>query len=151
MSWNKSQVTSAIKIPAFVSILLIMIHLLNMATGMQLGVFGVYPRDMNGLPGIFTSPFIHGGLDHLFSNIVPLFVMMFTILLFYPKVAVRSMILIYILTGLSVWLMARSVFHIGASGVVYGLISFVFILHFSSKAAVVPSICYPYFRNGLSP
>jgi membrane associated rhomboid family serine protease len=48
------------------------------------------------------------------------------IFIFYKRVAVKSFILIYLLTGLAVWLFARSVFHIGASGVVYGLVSFVF-------------------------
>ena len=157
MSWTKSQINQAIKIPAFTSVILILIHLLNLMTGMRLGFFGVFPRELEGLPGVLTSPFIHGGFDHLFSNIVPLFVMMFTILLFYPKVAVRSMILVYILTGLSVWLLARSVFHIGASGVVYGLISFVFwlgIFRRSSKSiilALIMIIMYSGYFAGVLP
>jgi len=34
--------------------------------------------------------------------------------------------MIYLLTGLAVWGFARPVFHIGASGVVYGFVSFIF-------------------------
>jgi hypothetical protein len=34
--------------------------------------------------------------------------------------------IIYLFTGLSVWLFARPVSHIGASGVVYGLVAFIF-------------------------
>ena len=90
-------------------------------------MYGVYPRTLGGLRGIFLSPFIHGSLHHLFSNSIPLFVLLFMTLFFYRRVAFSSIMLIYILTGLGVWAFARPyVYHIGASGVVYGLVSFVF-------------------------
>ena len=61
------------------------------------------------------------------SNSVPLFVMTFIILFFYRRIAYQSIFLIYVLTGLAVWAFARgNVIHIGASGVVYGLVAFVF-------------------------
>ncbi|MDX1684490.1 MAG: rhomboid family intramembrane serine protease [Saprospiraceae bacterium] len=128
MAWNKRDIKAALKIPALFCGFIIGVHIINVLTGMQLNIFGVFPRDIYGLPGIITSPLIHGSFQHLFSNVITLFTMMFVILLFYPRVAVSSFVLIYVLTGLSVWLLARSVFHIGASGVVYGLISFVFWL-----------------------
>lgn len=78
--------------------------------------------------GIFTSPFIHGDWQHLFSNILPFFMLSFVIFYFYQRVAVGSFVLIYVLTGFMVWFLARPVYHIGASGVVYGLVSFVFWL-----------------------
>ena len=79
-----------------------------------------------GLLGILFSPLIHGSFQHLISNSAPLFVLSAMILFFYRRVAVKSFVMIYLLTGTAVWLFARPVFHIGASGVVYGLLAFVF-------------------------
>lgn len=87
---------------------------------------GVYPRRLFGLSGILTSPLIHSGWKHLLSNSVPLLAMITVIWAFYRRVSWPAFLMVYLLTGLSVWLFARPVFHIGASGVVYGLVSFVF-------------------------
>lgn len=124
---------------------------------MHLGVFGVFPREMNGLPGILTAPLIHGSFQHLFSNVLTLFTLMVVIMLFYPRVAFSSFFMIYLLTGISVWLLARSVFHIGASGVVYGLISFIFWLGVFRRSlksivlALVMIIMYAGYFEGILP
>jgi len=103
------------------------VHLIKLSTNLYLGNYGLLPREMDGLIGILTAPFIHGSFQHLMSNSVPLFVMTLMIIFFYKRIAYQSMLLIYILTGLAVWAFARgNVIHIGASGVVYGLVSFVF-------------------------
>jgi len=157
MAWTKAFISQSIRIPIYIGVGLIVIHLINMMTGMQLGVFGIYPRDMNGLPGIFTAPLIHGDFGHLFSNLVPLCTMMVVTLLFYPRIAVKALIFIYFFTGLSVWLFARSVFHIGASGVVYGVISFVFWLGLFRKSpksiilALIMVIMYNGYVAGVLP
>ncbi|MCB0705982.1 MAG: rhomboid family intramembrane serine protease [Saprospiraceae bacterium] len=102
------------------------IHLLKTVLDVNLVQFGVYPRVPQGLKGILFSPLIHSDWHHLISNSVPFLVLSVMIFFFYSRVAVRSFILIYVLTGLAVWLFGRRVFHIGASGVVYGLLAFVF-------------------------
>ena len=78
------------------------------------------------MKGIITAPLIHGDWNHLVSNTLPLLALGLLIFVFYKKVALKSFALIYLLTGIAVWLFGRNVFHIGASGVVYGLVSFVF-------------------------
>jgi len=95
-------------------------------TDTQLSRFGIYPREWDGIFGIFTAPYLHSDLSHLGSNTVPLFVLTTIMVLFYKRVAVASYIIIQLLTGLAVWLFARQSYHIGASGVVYGLVAFVF-------------------------
>lgn len=92
----------------------------------RLSRYGIYPREWDGLIGIITGPFVHGDWQHLISNTFPLFVLTSLMMVFYRKVAYTSLILITILTGFSVWLFARESYHIGASGVIYGLIAFVF-------------------------
>ncbi|MBK7096142.1 MAG: rhomboid family intramembrane serine protease [Saprospiraceae bacterium] len=102
------------------------VHIIKIIGGFNWNIFGIYPRETAGLIGIFTAPLLHSNFQHLFSNSIPLFFMMTLIYLFYSRVARISFVIIYILTGFAVWLFGRQVFHIGASGVVYGLISFVF-------------------------
>ena len=119
--------TNSIKFPALTILVLWIIQVFQMVTHISLSGLGVYPRHPYGIKGIFTSPFIHSSdVMHLIHNSVPLFVGMSMILFFYRRIAFKAIFVIYILTGLGVWLFARPVLHIGASGVVYGLISFIF-------------------------
>lgn len=87
---------------------------------------GIYPRTVEGLTGIFTAPFIHGGLDHLLSNSLPLLIVGTGLFYFYHQIAFRVIGLIWFLTGFWVWLAARQVTHIGASGLIYGFVCFLF-------------------------
>ncbi len=106
-------------------LLLWSVHIVSLITDYRFASFGIYPRTLDGLKGIIFAPLVHSDLEHLFSNTFPFFVLTGVIYFFYKKVAIPSFIIIYILTGLVVWLFARPVYHIGASGVVYGLMSFI--------------------------
>lgn len=133
------------------------VHLFQALTGVELGTFGVYPRDISGLRGILLSPLIHADFRHLLSNTVPLFLLTVTLLAFYPRVGWRAFWLIYLLTGMAVWLFARPVYHIGASGVVYGLVAFIFwtgIFRRSLKTIVltlVVTLLYSGYLAGILP
>jgi len=94
--------------------------------GYNFNKFGVYPRSFKGLRGIFFSPFIHSDARHLFNNSIPLFVLSLSLYYFYRKVAQRVLFLGTLLAGLLTWIIARDSYHIGASGVVYLLFSFIF-------------------------
>jgi len=87
---------------------------------------GIYPLALRGLPGIIFSPFIHSDTRHLFNNSLPLFFLATALFYFYSEVALKVFSLTYLLTGLLVWLAGREAWHIGASGLVYGLASFLF-------------------------
>jgi membrane associated rhomboid family serine protease len=93
---------------------------------LDLSSFGILPLTIEGLPGIITSPFIHGSYDHLLSNSFPFLILTFALLYFYRRLAYRIFFLIYFLSGICVWLGGRESWHIGASGIVYGLASFLF-------------------------
>ncbi len=88
--------------------------------------YGVLPRTVTGLRGIIFSPFIHGDAGHYFSNAIPLFVLSAFILYFYRQFYFRVLLLVWLFDGIGVWLIGRPVYHIGASGVVYGLAFFAF-------------------------
>ncbi len=92
---------------------------------LDFGVLGILPRNRQTLIGILTSPLIHGNWEHLVSNTLPLLMLGLILFITYERIALKIWFAIYILTGLLVWLFARgSSYHIGASGIVYGLASF---------------------------
>ena len=95
--------------------------------GIDLRTLGVFPHHWEGLPGILTSPLIHGSWGHLFFNSLS-FLMIGTVLFwFYPRIALKSVLWLYVLSGLGIWLIGQpNSFHIGASGVIYGMVSLVF-------------------------
>lgn len=120
------RVKDSLVLPFYLLVIMWVIQLLQFVLGLELGWLGIYPREIFGLRGVIFAPLLHGGWGHLLANTPPLFVLSAIILFFYRRVAIPSFIMIYILTGLAVWLFGRSVFHIGASGVIYGLVSFLF-------------------------
>ncbi len=89
--------------------------------------FGVFPHKIKGLPGIILSPLIHGDLSHIIANTIPLLTLSIGLFYFYNKISYKIFFLIYIITGIWVWFGAREAYHIGASGIVYGLASFLFV------------------------
>lgn len=93
---------------------------------LHLTLLGIYPRQISGLPGIILAPFIHSTWAHLLSNTSPILVLTSIMTIFYPRVATQAYLLIMVGTGLLVWLFGRDSYHIGASGMVYGLVSYVF-------------------------
>lgn len=102
--------------------------------------FGILPRSINGLIGIATSPFVHGGFFHLISNTLPFVILGTAIILFYRKIYIQVYLLCFLATGFGVWLLARPVYHIGASGVVYafaGFLLFMGIFKRSIKAILI--------------
>lgn len=92
----------------------------------DLGFLGILPRNLYGTIGILTSPLIHGDIMHLISNSFPLIFLGIGVIYFYNKIAKIVFIWIYLMTGIWVWIVAREAYHIGASGLVYGLVSFLF-------------------------
>jgi len=70
-----------------------------------------------------SMPFLHGDLSHIIGNTIPLAV---TLLLLAGSRANSSAIvfLITILAGAGLWVFGREALHIGASGLVFGLIAF---------------------------
>jgi membrane associated rhomboid family serine protease len=102
------------------------VYLITLALNLDLSRMGILPRDMIGILGILSGPVVHANFSHLLSNTMPLLILGWTIFFFYSKVSYKSFIVIYVLTGLFVWLFAREVYHIGASGIVYGFVSFLF-------------------------
>lgn len=109
------------------------IFLMELRFHINLNEYGVYPRTFSGLKGIFLSPFIHGSVEHLYNNTIPLAVLTASLFFFYRKIALRVLFWGIVLSGLLTWTIGRSSFHIGASGVIYVLASFIFFKGIFSK------------------
>ncbi len=124
-----------IRYPLLLVLLLLVIEVLDSFSGSYLHYWGNYPREIFGIPGIVTSHFIHSTWGHLASNFLPMLLLTSVLVLFYPKVAGQAFVSILLGTGIMVWLFARPSYHIGASGMVYGLVSFIFWLGVFKKNA----------------
>lgn len=116
----------SMRFPLLAVAVLWVVHFYQVTVGFDPGDYGIMSRRPWGLWRIVTGPLVHGSWGHLISNTFPLFVLTGMSLYFYRKVAMRAFWMIYLLTGLAVWLFARPVSHIGASGIVYGLVAFIF-------------------------
>jgi membrane associated rhomboid family serine protease len=117
----------ALRITLWLVGLLWLILIIDDVLALGLIRFGLRPRQLQGLTGIFTAPLLHGGAEHLFSNTLPLIVSLTTILYLYPRAAMRVIPVIWIGSGLMGWMIGRPSLHFGASGFVYGLLAYVFI------------------------
>jgi len=93
---------------------------------LHLSRFGLRPGSISGLIGVFTAPLLHGGVGHLFNNSIPLLVAVTAILYLYPTASLRVIPMVWLGSGLLGWLIGRPSIHIGASGLLYGLLAFVF-------------------------
>ena len=113
-------------IPGMVVVIMWMVKIVEVLFEADFSGFGIYPLAAGGLPGILFSPFIHADFKHLFNNSLPLFFLSVALFYFYSEVALKVFTLTYFLTGLLVWIAGRDAWHIGASGLVYGLASFLF-------------------------
>jgi membrane associated rhomboid family serine protease len=113
-------------IPGVFICLMWLVKITELLMEIDLSGLGIYPLTVKGLTGIIFSPFIHSDFNHLFNNSLPLFFLATALFYFYSEVALKVFFWTYILTGLLVWFAGREAWHIGASGLVYGLASFLF-------------------------
>ncbi|WP_276390607.1 rhomboid family intramembrane serine protease [Eudoraea chungangensis] len=92
----------------------------------NLNSWGIYPRTLDGLKGILFSPFLHGSISHLYNNTIPLAVLSAALVYFYRDISWKVFLYGLLLTGVFTWLVGRDAYHIGASGLIYLLASFIF-------------------------
>ncbi len=86
--------------------------------------YGIHPRDVDGLVGVASSPFLHGPWRHLIANTVPFAVLGALVLTRGRAVWLQATVFIALVGGAATWLLGRGGNHIGASGVVFGYLGF---------------------------
>lgn len=104
-----------------------LIKLIEFEFNLNFSDWGIYPRNLSGMRGIFFSPMIHADFSHLAANTPAFWILTFTLFFFYRRPAPLIFLLIYLFSGVFVWLGGREAWHIGASGLIYGLAAFLFL------------------------
>lgn len=89
-------------------------------------LLGIYPRQWIGLSGVVFSPFVHGSFSHLISNTVPLLILITLLFYFYNQIAFKSLVYLWLLSGFFTWIIGRNSYHVGASGLIFALVFFLF-------------------------
>jgi len=113
-------------VPLYFVLFLWIVYWFELKFGVSFNKYGILPRDLVGLRGIVFGPLIHKDVNHLYNNSVPLFLFMLSLWYFYREVALKIFIYGIFCLGLLTWIIGRKSYHIGASGVVYMLFSFIF-------------------------
>jgi membrane associated rhomboid family serine protease len=123
---EKNKFIFSVIIPLSFILLLWIIKFGEVFTGINLTTFGLYPHRVSGLVGILAAPLLHANFNHLISNSIPVLLLSGGIIFFYPQSAFKVFALVYIVPGIFVWFFGRPAYHIGASGLIYGFVSFLF-------------------------
>lgn len=121
---------NAVFYPTVFVVILSIVHFVQYAFDINFTQYGIYPKELSGLGGIITSIFIHGNFNHLFNNAIPLLILGSSLFYFYKPIAIKIIVWIALMGGFWTWVMAREAYHIGASGLIYGLFSFLLVSGF---------------------
>ena len=121
---------NAVFYPAIFVVILSIVHFVQYAFDFNLTQYGIYPKEISSFVGIITSIFIHGNFNHLFNNAIPILILGSSLFYFYKQIAIKIIVWIVLMGGLWTWVMAREAYHIGASGLIYGLFSFLLVSGF---------------------
>ena len=119
---------NVLKIPLIFVLIMWIIKLIEWHFGITFFSHGVLPRKFSGLQGILFSPFIHQDFPHLLNNTYPLIILGGMLFYFYKKLGLQIFLWLFFIEGIWLWAIGRPNFHIGASGVVYALASFIFLV-----------------------
>jgi membrane associated rhomboid family serine protease len=103
------------------------IFIVDVMFGLRLGKFGLRPGSIPGLTGIVSAPLLHANLQHLLSNTLPLYISLTFTLYLYPRSSIRVVPLVWFGSGALAWFIGRPSLHFGASGLIYGLLAYVFV------------------------
>ena len=127
MSEEKKRFVYSLVFPGLFLLLLWVVKFFEISMEISLVEGGVYPRKGSGLQGILFSPLIHSDWKHLINNSMPAFLLSLALFYFYRDIAYKIWFLIYLIGGILLWSVGRQAYHIGASGLIYGLASFLLL------------------------
>ncbi len=124
---------SVITLPFLFVLSLWIVFWAGMHFNVDLEEYGIYPRSLIGLRGVVLSPFIHGSLEHLYNNSIPLLILIAALRFFYRDLTFTVLGYGILLSGILTWVIGRESYHIGASSLVYVLVSFIFFKGIRTK------------------
>ena len=127
------EISSAVFTAVIAVALLWVIQSAGILFDLPLNILGVIPRDWSRLYGVVTSALVHGSYEHLFNNTLPLIVLGAMVRYGYPNSRGRVLLMVWLTSGIGVWLFGRESVHLGASGISHGLFFFLFIVSLLRK------------------
>lgn len=139
-------------VPLLWIVVISLVFFMNLTYDLGLNALGMRPWDFAGLIGILTMPFLHGDIQHLLSNSIPLLVSMSFIRVYFQTDSNKIYLYIALLAGALLWFLgARGSIHIGASGLVYGYISFLIVhaLINRNKETMAAALLLSFLYGGL--
>ncbi|MCO5268165.1 MAG: rhomboid family intramembrane serine protease [Brumimicrobium sp.] len=149
---NKGKFIEALVYPLLLIFVLWIVFFLDRIFYLDLYRFGVKPYTIEGLKGVLFMPFIHSQKDysHIINNSIPTFILMATLIYFYKEVALKVILSIWLGTGFMLWYIAVNTgsYHIGISGIIYGLFGFLFlsgfVIHYRPLQAISLFVAFVY-------
>jgi membrane associated rhomboid family serine protease len=127
MAEERKRFLYSLVFPAFFLFLLWAVKAFEVSMELSFIEGGIYPRKIGGLKGILFSPLIHADWKHLVDNSMPVLLLSLALFYFYRDIAYKIWLLIYLIGGILLWAVGRPAYHIGASGLIYGLAAFLFL------------------------
>lgn len=116
----------AAAIPLFILFILYILKILEVGMDWDFTKLGIYPMQRRGVFGIFAHPLVHSSFKHLFANTLPFFFLSWCLFYFYRQIAPYILFAIWICCGILTFCIGKPGWHIGASGLIYGLAFFLF-------------------------
>lgn len=102
-----------------------LVEIIDLIPGTDLDRWGIRPRELVGLVGVVTAPFLHNGLAHLVSNTIPFLILGGLIAASGVAQFFRVTVIVALTAGLGTWLVGQpNSYHIGASGLVFGYLTY---------------------------
>lgn len=130
---SKHSLLSSIVVPSRMVFIMWLLFVLQLKFQFNLLYLGIMPRTAKGAIGILTSPFIHLSYYHIISNTLPMLVLGSMLFYFYPRRANSVFWRCFIFTNILVWIFGRQAYHIGASGLIYAIATFLILAGFFNK------------------
>tara|TARA_B100001142_G_scaffold214097_1_gene212167 strand:+ start:1477 stop:2109 length:633 start_codon:yes stop_codon:yes gene_type:complete len=125
---EKKAIVNILFFPVLFLIIMWSVKLIEYSLAASFVHYGVLPQNISGLKGIFFSPFIHKDFAHLINNSYPILILGGFLFGFYKKIAYQLFLWLFLISGFWLWIIGRELsFHIGASGIIYALASFLFV------------------------
>ena len=124
---DKKELYSSLFVPFLFLLTMWLVKIIEVNFNFSFVKFGVFPQTYSGLKGILFSPFIHKDFTHLLNNSYPVIILGGMLFSFYRKIAARIFLWLIFISGFWLWIIGRPSFHIGASGIIYALASFILV------------------------
>ena len=124
---DKKELYGSLFVPFLFLLTMWLVKIIEVNFNFSFVKFGVSPQNFSGLKGILFSPFIHKDFTHLLNNSYPVLILGGMLFSFYRKIAERIFLWLFFISGFWLWIIGRPSFHIGASGIIYALASFILV------------------------